>query len=353
MRIPRPILFLYLSALANGAPAWAHHEVDDALLPGYAPAVAPSASDNEVPTSHQLAGPVPIRPSDYVPLAVGNRWTYEHYYYNGTYLWGASSERMKRLEIPGYPYGKGHPTPPDSLIRAERILTIEITHTQAINDREYFVFSDADYTWPPRSDMFWGGKTVRLSDEGFLIYHLNGQDVPVYDLDHHHPGARLKNMYSCMLPGEYGLTEIRTERRLDEPFTDEPFIPFLHGSAKAGALPTRPSVLHFDYVYPGQAGEHFSYFLSGYGIGQFFSRFTVTVHSSVYKNFITPVSASIDGAEFPYPRQMLESTDPPPAPYAVDFYEDVIEAESDTATQVRPSSWGDLKQRVPKARRRE
>ena len=141
--------------------------MDEALLPGYAPAVAPS---------DPLAGPLAIHPPDYVPLAVGNRWTYEHYYFNGTYYLVEDSDYVEPFVIPGYPLGRQHPVPPDSLVRAERTLTIEITHTQVINDLEYFVFSDADYAWPPLSDLFWAGKTVRLSDEGFLIFHLDGQD---------------------------------------------------------------------------------------------------------------------------------------------------------------------------------
>ena len=92
--------------------------------------------------------------------------------------------RLKALEIPGYPHGYGNPTPPDSLTRVERILTIEITHTETIDGFEYFVFSNADYAWPPLPDFFWGGKTVRLWDDGFLVFRRNGQDLPLYDFSH-------------------------------------------------------------------------------------------------------------------------------------------------------------------------
>ena len=132
-----------------------------------------------------------INPSEYVPLAVGNSWTYEHYHWNNTYLQQGSwwdpdiVERLKPfvdVEIPGYPHGEGNALPPDSLLEpVDRILTIEITHTERIDGREYFVFSDADYDWPPLPDFFWAGKKVRLSDEGVLVFRWNGQEVPIYD----------------------------------------------------------------------------------------------------------------------------------------------------------------------------
>ena len=31
---------------------------------------------------------IELNPSDYVPLAVGNRWTYEHFYWNNSYPHG-------------------------------------------------------------------------------------------------------------------------------------------------------------------------------------------------------------------------------------------------------------------------
>ena len=83
----------------------------------------------------------------------------------------------------------------------------------------YPVFSDADYAWPPLPALFWGGKKVRLSDEGFLIFRWNGQDVPVYDLDHHHfdlhgYNARLGNSYTFTLPSESDMTKVNISRAM-------------------------------------------------------------------------------------------------------------------------------------------
>ena len=135
------------------------------------------------------AQPSEIIPTDFVPLEVGNQWTYKHTYFNRSYMGGwrdKSSENRRLFEIPGYPYDNLG-DPPDSLSYAERELTIEITHTEMIDGLEYFVFSRADYDWPPIPTLFWAGQKVRLSDEGVLLFRWNGQDVPLYDLNLQHP----------------------------------------------------------------------------------------------------------------------------------------------------------------------
>ena len=128
-----------------------------------------------------------ITPTDFVPLEVGNQWTYKHQYKNYAYeshLWWDQLPEIRMLfEVPG-----GYRYPPDSLLWVERELTIEITHTEVIDGLDYFVFSRADYDWPPVPTFFWAGQKVRLSDEGVLLLRWNGQDVPLYDLNFQHPG---------------------------------------------------------------------------------------------------------------------------------------------------------------------
>ena len=136
------------------------------FLAGYTADVAVAHHGIDEPDSLRLE----LNPLDYVPLAVGNRWTYEHSYDNGTYfsIVDPDLEKLEPIEIPGYPHGQGNPIPPDSLRYVEKKpLTIEITHTEVIDGLEYFVFSDADYTWPPLPALFWDGKKVRLSARGF------------------------------------------------------------------------------------------------------------------------------------------------------------------------------------------
>ena len=137
------------------------------------------------PTTAQEAGVFEGSPTDFLPLQVGNKWTYKHRYGNYAYegsWWDQNPEIRMLFEVPG-----GYRYPPDSLLWVERELTIEITHTEMIDGLEYFVFSRADYDWPPVPNLSWADQKVRLSDEGVLLFRWNGQDVPLYDLNFQHP----------------------------------------------------------------------------------------------------------------------------------------------------------------------
>ena len=144
------------------------------------------------PAAAQDEGVFEGRPTDFLPLEVGNQWTCVHRYENLSYesgWWRDQNPEIRMLfEIPGYPYDN-YELPPDSLRWDERELTIEITHTEMIDGLEYFVFSRADYDWPPLPTLFWAGQKVRLSDEGVLLFRWNGQDVPLYDLNPQHPSS--------------------------------------------------------------------------------------------------------------------------------------------------------------------
>ena len=225
---------------------------------------------------HEIEDAAPIEielnPLDYVPLAVGNRWTYEHYYEN--YLHGTGEP----FDIPGYPPG----SPPDSLEFAEKIVTIEITHTEVIDGFEYFVFSDADYAWPPLPDFFWGGKKVRLSDEGFLVFRWNGQELPVYDFGH---------------PSEYGYTSTlpigsgTTEAHLDR----------FYGQY-------RRSRIHFSLSrYSLYQGAEII-FLQEYGVGQTYIEYYSSLSACApfaFLNELMPISATIAGEEIVYEQVYL------------------------------------------------
>ena len=225
-----------------------------------------------------------INPSEYVPLAVGNSWTYEHYHWNNTYLQQGSwwnpdlAERLKPyvdVEIPGYPHGEGNALPPDSLLMpVDRVLTIEITHRERIDGREYFVFSDAEYDWPPLPDLFWAGKKVRLSDEGVLVFRWNGQEV-LYD------------------------------------FGDDPYVIFY----EAPKTSNQHSLVRFrseSFV------NNYCHFIRGYGLGLFVvDHFSTSDYLPVYENALTGISANIYGEEIWYDRLDLHGTPPAPEPPAV------------------------------------
>ena len=215
---------------------------------------------------------IEINPLDYVPLEVGNRWTYEHRYFNDAHSIG------EPFAIPGYPPGD----PPDSLTRANKIVTIEITHTEVIDGVEYFVFSDADYAWPPLPDFFWGGKKVRLSDEGFLVFHWNGQELPVYDFGH--PS---NYEYTSTLPIGSGTTE---------------------ADLYSFYAQYRRSRVHFSLgrysLYHGAE----IIFLQEYGVGQTYIEFYLWPRACAQFHFLNeliPISATISGEEIVYEQVYL------------------------------------------------
>ena len=118
-----------------------------------------------------------------VPLEVGNQWTYKHFYANKSNYLGVTELRVL-YEIPE---SEKHHADYLGRIELDREFTIEITHTEWIEGFEYFVFSHADYDWPPIPAVFWAGQKVRLSDEGVLLFRWNGEDIPLYDFNPQHP----------------------------------------------------------------------------------------------------------------------------------------------------------------------
>ena len=238
------LLVLVLVFLAGYTAAWAAQEIDDAIE---------------------------LNPLDFVPLEVGNRWTYEHLYINYDHGGG------EPFDIPGYP--PGHP--PDSLIFAKKIVTIEITHKEVIDGLEYFVFSDADYAWPPLPNFFWGGKKVRLSDEGFLVFRWNGQELPVYDFggDFH--------TYTGTLPLGSGTTEAHFTRS---------YVQYWRSRVHFGL--SKYSLYHGAEII----------FLQEYGVGQTYSEHYSSPSAcdpASFLNELMPISATISGEEIVYEQVYL------------------------------------------------
>ena len=213
---------------------------------------------------------IEINPLDYVPLEVGNRWTYSHYYIK--HILNHLYWPEEPLAIPGYP--PGHP--PDSLTFAEKIVTIEITHTEVIDGLEYFVFSDADYAWPPFPGFFWGGKKVRLSDEGFLVFRWNGQDFPVYDFGH----TNNPHKYRRTLPIESGTAEVLFNRF---------YAPYRLPRVSFGLSRYSPS--------SDNVGINF---LQEYGVGQAYIEVEGFCGNFLFRNELEPISATISGEEIGY-----------------------------------------------------
>jgi len=167
---------------------------------------------------------------------------------------------------------------PDSLKFADKTLTIEITHREAINGLEYFVFSDADYAFPPLPDFFWGGKKVRLSDEGFLFFRWHGRDLLAYDFSH------------LGTPHEYIGT-------LPSGSSDTAEIKF-----KCSYRPNRLSSVLFSFGYDTEPFPSYgaSYFLQGYGFGPAYLETLGFEGAHVFYHNLWPISATIGGEEIVY-----------------------------------------------------
>ena len=239
----------------------------------------------EADTGIEDTGLIELNPSEYVPLEVGNSWTYEHVYLNDLYMIGGEYEQEHPFDIPGYLPG----STPDSLRFVENIVTVEITHTEVIDGLEYFVFSDADYAWPPLPEFFWGGKKVRLSDEGFLVLRWEGQDITVYGFGHH-------GHYTRTLPIGFGTAEVRFSRS---------YAPYQLSSVsfRIGIDPP------LDRAVAGII------FLQDYGIGQvYIEEYGLSSCTyAVFRNELTPISAVISGREIVHEQvrlsyQSFEST---------------------------------------------
>lgn len=119
---------------------------------------------------YALAQPPPFDPQGFLPLAVGNSWTYTHRYLN---------------LVPDV-----FPVPADSLRYVDGLrddATIAITHTEEIEGHTYYVFSDVGYEWPPVPFFFLAGKKVRWDDQGRLMVRWQDTEVALYDFSRQGP----------------------------------------------------------------------------------------------------------------------------------------------------------------------
>ena len=152
------------------------------------------------------------QPEEFLPLAVGNSWTYD-------YLYEADEGSLE-------------------------IVTIEITHTEEIDGHRYFVFSAMPYDWPPVPYFFLAGKKVRFAADGRLmerraegetfLFHFGLEHNETYALAESEPDTVVsantfitssQGRKSFSLWGDYSFfeSEIRddTAKRFFEPFQPE------------------------------------------------------------------------------------------------------------------------------------
>ena len=102
--------------------------------------------------------------SDYLPLAVGNSWTYEHIYHD-----------YKDREMIQWPaYTDQFPEEPQFTITVER--------TEIIDGKTYYVLSDMPTNWPPAPPHFIAGKKLRWEGTHLMERTANGEEA-IYRFD--------------------------------------------------------------------------------------------------------------------------------------------------------------------------
>ena len=115
----------------------------------------------------------PFTVQDYLPLAVGNSWTYGHGY----------------LDIRSTTIG-------DEVHHWEEV-TISILRTEVIDDKTWYVFSDLPYAWPPKPPHFLAGKKLRW-EGNHLMQHEGDAEIAIFQFDD--------------IPTTDGRTHVLTER---------------------------------------------------------------------------------------------------------------------------------------------
>ena len=295
------------------------------------------------PVAAQDEGVFEGRPTDFLPLQVGNQWTYNHVYGNPHYnryeiaegvvsnaRWGKlelSDPRWTRIqaawEIPGYPLTAHYEpeSPLFDLLDIEHELTLEITHTETIEGHAYFVFS-APPDWPPVPAVCLAGQKVRFSDEGVLLVRWQEQDIALYDLaPPYTPYFRRSVSY---VTKEYTTPAYPVLYDAHDPvalplgirrafFLDQAFVACFYVSM----------IIPFDSL---GGGLGYVCFLPDYGLALYqMSEFPDPGDIPSGWNILYPVSAVIDGQviEYPYSRS----------------------ARYPGYTHVQPTSWGQLKAR--------
>ena len=111
--------------------------------------------------------------SDYLPLAVGNSWTYKHEIYDIERRYGEKSQWSAYM----------------AQVHDPRRFTITVLRTEVIDGKTYYVLSDMPANWPPAPPHFIAGKKLRwegthlmerIADGEQALYRFDGANETGY-----------------------------------------------------------------------------------------------------------------------------------------------------------------------------
>ncbi len=186
--------------------------------------------------------------SDYLPLAVGNSWTYEHYH--------SSQDRSQ------WPtYVAQFPETPQFTIRVER--------TEVIDGKTYYVISDMPANWPPAPPLFIAGKKLRWKGSHLMERTSDGEQA-IFRFD----GTNKTGYEITTDGGDVLISEVRESSRRPVP------------------------KYSFEYFESGEEGGGCR-FLAGYGL-ELCVRAIVWVDVTDFLNQIRPIRAVLGGRRVEY-----------------------------------------------------
>ena len=113
-----------------------------------------------------LSGVLPVsatdyQASDYLPLAVGNSWTYEHKIYDIDRRYGEKSQWSAYM----------------AQVHDPRRFTITVERTEVIDGKTYYLLSDMPANWPPAPPHFIAGKKLRWEGTHLMELTADGEQA--------------------------------------------------------------------------------------------------------------------------------------------------------------------------------
>ena len=232
--------------------------------------------------------------SDYLPLAVGNSWTYEHEY------WDEGDIDLFNYD----PYWDQWPDLDEPVRYPE--FKISVVNTEVIDGKTYYVISDMPANWPPAPPHFIAGKKVRWEGTRLMERTDEGEQAifrfDATTADYTRPHSRFEGFMNR----SFEASNVYRARYV---------IPTTEGDnrvvVEAGLKPVPWYVFDF---HGHDVGGRSCEFLAGYG-----PTTCVTGVFNVFVNELIPLRAVISGT-------------------SVEFADALI------PTSISSSSWGQIKQ---------